>query len=174
LNIVNQCQDINLISPVHFAYGGKLDVVPDQEIDVNTVMRNRLEFDSEQDILEGILLYKIQRQPAESDVLIQDESKNTQLLVAWHGEYIKGLHVRAVLIEHDKELDQDKLMRLYQKYWYLFDEWASSIRSNWLLCDTTILATTIKAMNGGYRWDIFISKRIRGNVIRPLWLDVGR
>jgi hypothetical protein len=53
LNICNQCQDITLISPLYSMYGGKWHVTPDQEIDVDAVMRNRIEFDSERNVLEG-------------------------------------------------------------------------------------------------------------------------
>jgi hypothetical protein len=53
LNIHNQCQDITLISPLYSMYGGKWHVTPDQEIDVDAVMRNRIEFDSERNVLEG-------------------------------------------------------------------------------------------------------------------------
>jgi hypothetical protein len=36
-------------------------VVLNQEIDVNSVMQNHLEFDSGQNILEGALVYRIQK-----------------------------------------------------------------------------------------------------------------
>jgi hypothetical protein len=178
LNIYNWCQDINLTSLIYFLHGGKWHVVPDQEIDVNTVMRNCLESDSGQDILEGALVYEIQRKLYnESDGFIQDDSKGTQLLVVWHGEYTKGLYVRAVLIEHDKGFDwnEDKLRRLYQKYWYPLDVWVDFIGSNWLLDDTTVLTTAIKVINGGYRWDIFISEERTSNyVVKPFWINSER
>jgi hypothetical protein len=175
LNIHNQCQDINLTSPVYFIHGGKWHVVPDQEIDVDAIMRSRLEFDSGQDILEGILVYKIQRQHAKSDEFVQDKSKNIQLLVAWHAEHTKGLHVRALLIEHDKEFnwDEDKLRELHQKCWCPLDAWANPTGSNWKLDDATMLTTTIKVMNGDYRWDISISEEGDG-IERPLWIDAER
>jgi hypothetical protein len=79
-----------------------------------------------------------------------------------------------VLVEHEKEIDEDKMRRLHQKYWHLLKKFASSIRSNWLLDDATILGTTVKTMNGGYRWDIFISERIDDYVRKPRWIDVER
>jgi hypothetical protein len=96
-------------------HGGKWHVVPDQEINVNAVMRNLIEFDSGQDILEGALVYRIRRKHAETDKSAQDKSKNVQLLVAWRVEHTKELDVRLVLVEHDGELDKDKLKKLYQK-----------------------------------------------------------
>jgi hypothetical protein len=42
-------------------YGEKWHVVADQEIDIDAVMRSRIEFDSGQDMLEGILAYGMQR-----------------------------------------------------------------------------------------------------------------
>jgi hypothetical protein len=119
LNIYTQCHDISLTSPVYFIRGGKWHAVPDQEIDINIVMRNYLKFDSRQDILEGVLIYRIQRKHDEFDKSAQDKSKRIHLLVAWHAEHAKGLHVRALLVKHDKKLDEDKLKKLYQKYWYL-------------------------------------------------------
>jgi hypothetical protein len=155
LNIHNRCQDINLTSPVYFIHGGRWHTVPDQEIDANAVMQNCLELDAGQDILEGALVYRVQRKHAES---AQDESKQIWLLVAWNGEYTKGLDVRALLVEHNKRLDEVRLKRLYQRRWPLLREQANTTKSNWALDDTTMLKTTIKVMSGGYRWDIFISE----------------
>jgi hypothetical protein len=174
LSIYNQCQDINLASPVYFMYGGRWHVTPDQKIDANAVMRNRLKFYSGRSILEGALVYRIQKKYTESDKLVQGESKQVQLLVVWCGERTKELHVRALLIEHDKKLDKDRLKKLYQKYWHLFKEQVNSIGNNWLLYDATVLTTTVKTMNEGHRWDIFISEGIKNNVERPLWINVKR
>jgi hypothetical protein len=154
---------------------GRWSIIPDQEIYANAVMSNYIEFDSGHDILEGVLVYKIQRrQYAESDKSFQDESKYTQLLVAWHFKHTKVLYVRALLVEHDKELDENKLRWLHQKYWNLFKAQIHPIGSNWLLDDATMLATTVNVMNGGYRWDIFISEGIRNNIKGPFWIDVER
>jgi hypothetical protein len=177
LNIYNARQGINLTSPVYFMHGGKWHVVPRQKIDVNSVMRNHIEFDSGQDILEGALVYKIQRKYAESDESVQDESRSIHLLVAWRGEYTKGLYVRVFLVEHDNEFnwDEDKLRRLYQKYWYPLDAWVDFIGNNWLLDDTAVLTARVDVMNGGYKGDIVIYERKGVTVIeRPLWIDAER
>jgi hypothetical protein len=155
LNIHNLCQDISLVSPVYFIHGGKWHITPDQEIDVSAVMRNCIGPDAEQDILEGALVYMIQRKHVES---AHDESKLIWLLIAWNGEYTKGLHVHALVIEHNKRLDEDRLKRLYQKHWPLLKARASTVKSNWALNDATMLATTIKVASGGYEWNIFISE----------------
>jgi hypothetical protein len=174
LNIYNQCHGINLTSPVHFIHGGKWNVIPGQKIDASDVIRNCIEFDSEQDILEGALVYKIQRQRAESDEFVQDKSKSIQLLVVWHVERAKGSHVCAVLIEHDWEfnLNEDKLRRLRQKYWHSLK---TQVKGNWLLDNATVLETLVKVMNGGYGLDVFISKeKGYGYAMRPLWIDAKR
>jgi hypothetical protein len=174
LNIYNQCQAINLASPVRFVHGGRWTVIPDPEIDVNTVMRNYIEFDSEQDILEGALMYRTQRQHAESDESARDESRRIQLLVAWHVEHTKELHIRALLVEHDRELDEDKLKKLHQKCWHLFNAWVDPIENEWLLDNAKKLKTKIKAMNGGYRWDIFIHETEGYYERRSFWIDTTR
>jgi hypothetical protein len=174
LNIHNQCENINLISPAYFIHGGKWHVVPSQKIDVNDLMSNRLEFDSGQDILEGALIYRLQRRHTESPKPAQDESKHIQLLVAWRVEPTKESYVCALLVEHDKELDGDKLRRLQQKHWHRLDAWFNSIRSSWLLDITTVLKTAVIVMNEGYRWDIFISEWLGYSPMRPLWIDVER
>jgi hypothetical protein len=176
LNIHNQYQDIDLASPVYFTNGGRWNVAPDQEMDVNTVMRNHIEFDSRQDILEGILTYRIHRHHTESDQSVQDKSKRIWLLVVWCVEYTKGLDVRALLVEHDKDLewDEDKLRWLHQKCWHPLNAWINPTRNNWLLDDGAVLETTSKVMNGGHRWDISISEGDNDNVMRPLWIDVER
>jgi hypothetical protein len=154
LNIHNQCQNISLTSPVYFIRGGKWRVAPDREIDVNAVMQNHIEFDAGQDILEGFLAYRIQRKHADSN---QSELKRIWLLVALHGDQTKGLHVHALVVEHNKRFDKDRLKRLYKKHRYLLKTRANITKSNWVLDDTTML-TTFEIMNGGDRWDIFISE----------------
>jgi hypothetical protein len=155
LNIHNECQDINLISPVYFIHGGKWHVVPGQEIDVGTVMSNHIEPNFRQDMLEGALVYNIQRKYSESS---QDKSNHVWLLVAWEGKYTRGSHVCALVVEYNKELDEDKLRRLYQKRWPLLKERANNTGGNWTLNDKTVLTITIKTTNRGYRWDIFVSE----------------
>jgi hypothetical protein len=155
LNIYNWCQDIYLASPAYFIHGGKLHATPDHGIDVNAVMRNGIEFDSGHNILEGVLAYKIQRKHTES---IQDESKQTWLLVALNGEHTKGLYVYTLLVEHNKRLDEDRLRKQYQKHWSLLKARANTTKSNWVLDNATMLKMTIKTTNEGYRWDIFISE----------------
>jgi hypothetical protein len=176
LNIRNRYQVIKLTSPVHFIHGGKWYAVPDQEIDINAVMRDRIEFDSGQDVLEGALVYNMQRQHTKSDKLIQNEPKYIQLLVSWRVECTKELHVHALLVEHDKEFnwDEDKLRRLYQKYWHSLKAWVSPITINWLLDDATVLMATVIIRNGDYKWNVFISERMGDGIERPLWVDAKR
>jgi hypothetical protein len=52
--------------------------------------------------------------------------KNIWLLVAWCGEHTKRLDVCALLIEHNKRLDEDRLKKLYQKRWPLLKERAKA------------------------------------------------
>jgi hypothetical protein len=176
LNIYNQCKDIHLTCPIYFNRNGRWHVLPDQEIGLNTVMKNRIEFESGQDILEGALVYRIQRQHANFAKSAQGESRCIQLLVVWRIEHVKGLHVHALLVEYDSEFnwDEDKLRKLYQKYWHLLDARVDPMRSNWLLDNGKVLATTIKVMNGGYRWDVFIAKGIKAHLEMPLLLDAKR
>jgi hypothetical protein len=163
-----------MTSLVYFMHGGKWHVVPDQEINVNAVMRNLIEFDSGQDILEGALVYRIRRKHAETDKSAQDKSKNVQLLVAWRVEHTKELDVRLVLVEHDGELDKDKLKKLYQKYWHLLTAQVKLKENKWLLSDATTLKTTAKIMKGGCRWNIFISETTGYEIKKPLWIDEER
>jgi hypothetical protein len=172
LNIHSQCQNINLISPVCFMHGGKWNAAPDSEVDI--VTRNCIEFDPGHDVLDGVLVYNIQRKHAESDKSAQNESKCIQLLVVWHVEHTKELHVRTLLVEHDNELDEDKLRGLHQKYWHLLIAYVDSIKSNWLFDNVITLNTTAKVMNGSRRWDILISETTEYGVEKPLWIDETR
>jgi hypothetical protein len=144
-------------------HGGKWHVAPDQEVDIDVVMRNYIEFNSENGILEGALVYKIQRKHAES---VQYESKHIWLLVAWQVKHTKGSLVRALLAEYNKKLDENRLKGLYQKHWPSLRAQANTIRSNWTLNDATVSAISIKVMNGDYRWDIFISEGIKDAIKR--------
>jgi hypothetical protein len=161
LNIHNQCKDINLTSPVYFIHGGKWHAAPDQEIDVDAVMQNHIKPDSDQDILKGALVYRVHEQHSESDESAQGESKKIWLLVAWHVEHTRESHVRALVIEHNKKLNEDKLKKLYEERWPLLEVQDNTIKNSWTLNDTTMLKTTIKITNRGYRWDIFISEEIK-------------
>jgi hypothetical protein len=153
--------------------GGKWHVTPCQEIDVNGVMQNCIEFCSRKDVLEGALVYRIQRKHDESDRTTRDKSKSVQLLVVLHVDHTEGLNVRALLVEHGKKLVKYKLKRLYRKYWHLLKAHVNPNGSNWLLYDATVLTTTVKTMNGDHRWDIFISEGEDG-IERPLWINVKR
>jgi hypothetical protein len=154
LSIHNQCRYINMTSPVYFIHGGRWPVLPDQEIDVNAVMRNRIEFNFGQDKLEGALAYRTQRKHAE---FAQDESKPIWPLIVWNGEYAKELHVHTLLVGYNKELDEYRLRKLYRKRWPLLKERANATGDSCTLNDTTKLVTTIKVTNRGYEWNIFIS-----------------
>jgi hypothetical protein len=137
-------------------HGGKWHVTPDQKIDVNAVMQNRIEFDAKQDILEGALVYKIQYTGS-----AQDESKHHWFLIAWYGEYTRGSHVRTLVIEHNKQLDGDRLKKLYQKHWLSLKAQNNATGSDWILDDTTKLTTTVNVTDGGYKWDISISEETK-------------
>jgi hypothetical protein len=172
-NIYNQCQTIKLTSPVYFIHGGKWHAALDQKIDTNAIMRNHLELDSRVDILEGVLMYRLQRKYTMFSKFFNDESRLIQLLVVWRIEYANELYVRALLVEHDSELDEDKLKRLYQKHWYLLGTQVDPIERNWRLRDGKGLITTIETRNEGYKWDIFITEGKDG-IVRPLWIDIDR
>jgi hypothetical protein len=165
LYIHNWCQDIYLTSPVYFMRGGRWCAVPGRRIHIDAVMQNRLGFDIEQGLIEGALAYKLREKCAASD---QDELNNIWFIVAWHGEHTKGLHIHALLVKHDKKLDEYKLRKLCQKRWPLLKAQANVIRGNWPLDDATVLETTIKVMHESHRWDIFISGRISYNVKREI------
>jgi hypothetical protein len=176
LNIYNGCLHTNLMSPAYFIHGGKWDILPDKRVDIIHIMRSRLEFDPGQDVLEGALVYEIRRKLIESGEFIQNESKSIHLLVAWHIDHTKGSAVYALLVEHDKEFnwDEDKLRRLYQKYWHPLGAWSKFIGNNWLLNDATVLRAAVDIMNGGYKLDIIISERNEVVIERPLWVDAER
>jgi hypothetical protein len=151
-------------------------VISDQKIDADAVMRNHIEFDPGQDIMDGILICRIQRQHAEFDKSTQNESRYVQLLITLHAEHTNGLHIRALLVEHDKKLDwdEDKLKKLHQVNANTLGAQVNFIGNNWLLDDVKILSMTMKAVNGGYRWDIFITKGVENNVKRLFWIDAER
>jgi hypothetical protein len=114
--------------------------------------------------------------PPKPAFVIQDEPKPVQLLVIWHGEYAKELHVHALLMELDNDFnwDEDKLRRLHKNCRCSLDTYIDPSSNEWLLRDMTTLVTTVKVMNEGHRWDISISKGIRSNAKRLLWTDTKR
>jgi hypothetical protein len=134
---------------------------------------HRLEPNSIGNTLEGILIYRLQKKHAIFVKSFHDEAKHIQLLIAWRIEYTKEVYVRALLVEHDSELDEDKLKRLYQKCWHILEANVDLIESKWMIDDTTILTTAVKTINEGYRWNIFISKG-KYSSVRPLWIDTSK
>jgi hypothetical protein len=155
LNIYNQCKEINLTSPVYFIHGGKWYAELDQKIDTDAKMQNHIELDAKQDILEGALVYRVQRKHT---VPAQDESKGVWLLITWNSDYTKEPDVCALVIEHNKQLDEDRLRKMYQKSWSLFKTRASITKNNWVLSGMAILITTVSVTNGGYGWRVSISE----------------
>jgi hypothetical protein len=202
LNIYNLREDFILRSPVYFIHGGKWHVALDQEIGADAVMKNRIESDSEQGILEGILAYRVKYIiPPEfaqsvsyliqspdlgldmSEIILlvlaklaQGELTCIQLLIAWRIEHTKEIHVRAFLVEHDREfnLDEDKLEILHQKYWHVLKARVNPIDSTLLSNYMTQLVKVVRVMNEGYRWDIFITRGSDNDVWRPFWIDEER
>jgi hypothetical protein len=173
--IYNRCQNINLTSLIYFTHDERWHKVPYPKADVIDVMRNRVEFGSGQNILEEALIYRLQKiQYAESDKFVHNESKKVQLLVAWRVEHTRELHARALLVEYVRKLNEDRLRRLYQKCRDSLKVQINPIRNNWILDDTTVLTTRIRAMDGGYGWDILISKGAKNNVERPLRINVKK
>jgi hypothetical protein len=77
-------------------------------------------------------------------------------------------------VEYDKELDEDKLRRLCQKYWHLLKARIDPIGSEWILNDATVLTITVNVMRGGYKWNIFITEGERDSIERPLWINAKR
>jgi hypothetical protein len=132
-----------------------------------------IEFNSGQNIMEGIMTYKIQRKHDRSVKITQNESKIIHLLIDWHFEHTKELHVRALLVEHDGELDEHKLRRLHQKYWHPLNAWVNPIIGNWLLDDATVWTIT-EVKNRGYKWNIIISEGDKDFPIKPSWIDAER
>jgi hypothetical protein len=141
-------------------HGGRWHVAPDQEINVENDMRKYLKLDVGQGILEGALAYRIQRKHAES---IQYKSKHIWLLVAWRFKYTKEPHVRALLVEHNKRLDENRLRKLYQKYWPSLKKQINATRREWTLDDTTMLVTRISVEYEDYIWNIYIEEKNRTN-----------
>jgi hypothetical protein len=172
-NIYNQCQAINLTSPVYFVHGGKWHATHDHKTNANVIMRNHLELDSRVDILEGVLIYRIQRKDNIFANLFHNESKYIQLLIAWRVEHTEGLHVLSFLVKHKGKLDEHKLRKLHQKYWHVLKVLDKLVLNGLMLDNATVLKTRVKGMNEGYWWDIFISEVGDGNV-EPLGIDVDK
>jgi hypothetical protein len=186
VTVRNQYSDIELVSPVYFCNHGSYNEYPIERTDIGAMMKIGFSFGLDK-LPGGILMYKVQRkrgvmsdrQPkadATPTEVVEDTSKTMRLLVVWEIEHFRDLRVYIVLVEHDNELewDEDRLSELHQKRWHSLNAWIDSTRNNWLLDDGAVLETTIKVMNGGHRWDIFISEGSNDNVRRPLWIDVER
>jgi hypothetical protein len=179
LNIHNQCSNVDLVSPT-YATSDELECyrAPDHNVCVGGMTRAGFIIYKPGSLSYIVLIYRLQRkQQHESTGISKDTSNISQLLVICKFSESQESYAGMLLVEHDKKLDwdEDKLKQLHQKYWHLLNVLVDPIRSDWLLNDKkTVLATTIKAMNGGYRWDIFISEEERNNAERPLWIDAER
>jgi hypothetical protein len=182
----NQYPDIELASPVYFCNRGVYNEYPVERTDIGAMLKIDFSFGLDK-LPGGILMYEVRRKGnTESDHQsstdatsiegVEDTPKTMRLLVVWKIEHFGEARAHIVLVEHDKELewDEDRLSELHQKCWYSLNAWIDPARNNWLLDDGAVLETTSKVMNGGYRWDIFISEGDIVNVRKPLWIDVER
>jgi hypothetical protein len=179
LKIHNQSQNINLASPVYFNLNGKWHVAPDSEIGVNAVMESSLESnpdslsatesDPEEDTMNGALIYKIQRQNAKFS-----RAEDVYLLVIWRVKGAEEPSIYALLIEYKDRITKAKMKRICRVYWSSIEAMVNPTRGDWRLDDATMLTTRVKVVNGGYRWDIFVSDGVENEPMDPLEVDPNR
>jgi hypothetical protein len=164
--IVNQCFDIELVSPVYFAKDAMSYIHLHQQVDANYIMKVKFRAGIDRSAFGGALLYHLQRK--------KGASISTQFLTIW-GYKSDNLYLRAWLIEHESILDWDKdrLKKLYDIYSSQLDR--DFTIEGWLLDDNTKLKTKCRIAYNDFRMEVTISEEKNLNwPIKPLWIDPNR
>jgi hypothetical protein len=186
MTVRNQYPDMKLVSPICFCNRGKCYKYRVKRTNTDVVLNFDLKFDFDQDTLEGILMYEIQRKrnrrsDHQSSIntayakVIEEASKMTRLLVAWKIDRSGGSKVRIILVECDDKLvlNEDKLAQLYKR---VNDIPSGYHAITWLMCDNTVLETTYEIeQKTGIELEITISEGDKDeNTKSALWIDPER
>jgi hypothetical protein len=186
MTVCNQHQGMRLVSPICFLNRGKYYKYRVERTNTDVMMKCDLKFDFDQDTLEGILMYEMQREENtrsnhQSSInttyaeVIEEASKMTRLLVAWKIDRSGESKVRIILVECDDSLvlNEDKLAQLHKKA----NNIPSSYHSRtWLMYDNTVLKATYEIeQKTDIDLKITISEENEDeNTKSALWIDPER
>jgi hypothetical protein len=144
LIIHHQFPGVELVSPVYGSDGAECCLLPDQKVDVDSMMQTDFDIDPTQEESIGILMYKLQRKYTG-----QYDKNNAiciQFVVIWKVNSSGEFRLASRLIEHDKyhTWDRDELMKLAKRY-VLFSIRRGPTEETWLMRDNTVLMINLNA-----------------------------
>jgi hypothetical protein len=181
LVIHNQFPDIELASPLCCGDGATCCLSSDHRVNAGSTMEAVFNFDTDQHVSIGALMYKLQKsitdQSDEEVISSEDETTCIQLVVILD-VCDSGETLYSFLIEHDKDhiWNRVELMKL-AKYYEMFDMHYDSDEETWLMHDNTVLMESLNIIyeEECYKLELTISKgNINKNTRRPLYFDVDR
>jgi hypothetical protein len=110
LDIHNQCLNVDLVYPV-YGTGSELEChrPPDYKVHAGNTMRSAFIIKSDDVLLGGALIYRLQRRQSHGSADIgRDTSNSVHLLVVWDISEFNELYADVLLVECDKRLDWNK------------------------------------------------------------------
>jgi hypothetical protein len=180
LIIYHQFPGVELISPVYVGSGVKYYLPPDQRVMAGSTARIGFNIYSIWIMSMGVMIYKLQRKNTDefNEVTISNEEEETciQLVMIWKVNISKEFCVALFLIEHDKDYDWDKLLKLARHY-QLTNIQRGPIEYTWLMHDNTVLMTSLNITREEehYKLEMTLSEEsINRDTWRPWCLYLNR
>jgi hypothetical protein len=179
MNIHNQFSDFRLTNGGYFSSGAYWDENPNWRLDAGGMMSIGLRpFLA---TFEGVLMYQLQRDYAETDDRSDGQLRSTHILlfITWKSEGYRKLRASVNLIGCDRQFywDLAKLKEYHQTYASQLGIYNDPIEDTWLVGDDTVLMTRLElgfAQKDGML-NITISEGIENeHTRRPIWIDLER
>jgi hypothetical protein len=180
----NQYPDIKLVSPVYLCNHGTYYTYPVRKTNAGTMMEIEFRSDPDQNKIDGILMYKMQRKRKTRsnhrsiiDKVIEEASKMMRLLVIWRIECSGEPKVNIMLIEYNNEfvLNEDRLAQFYEEVNDIPSGYDLPI-CTWLVCNNTVLKVEYRLVRKAVlESNIIIYKGAEDkHTMKPIWIDSTR
>jgi hypothetical protein len=167
VNILNQCLNTRLVSPIYFGNDAVRLKLSGKQIDFDAKMKTCSKSNATQDDFEGALLFKLQGYSEwyNMDTLTTETNRNeathVHMLVACKMKDSEPF-VRVALIEHIDGFtwDEDKLKKLYDRNCGWLKKYNDATSYTWFIGDNMTLKTLFKArvLEGKFELGIVISE----------------
>jgi hypothetical protein len=182
LIIHNQFPGIELTSPVYAGRHVTCYLVPDQSINISSIIQVDFNINITRRMPTGVLMYKLQRkninQSNEDSIPGEEEATCIQLVIIWIvNNSSKEFSAASYLLEHNEDSAwcRCELMKL-EKYCKLTNIQYGIIEDTWLMHDNTVLLKRVNVTceEKCYKLDMTISETsIKEDTQRPRYIDLN-
>jgi hypothetical protein len=173
VEILNQCSNFELTSPVYFCDGAVCDIPLDQRVVSNTSTETKFRIYFSRFTFQGAIMYEVRATSTPLNEISIDNrmtetngnvSTNMRIIVAWKVSRIGKPRLFTILLEHDNSFhwDEKDLRQLLQMYFNRLKTMHGREETTWLMQDGTVLKTTMGVMDKGqYKLQIAISEGVK-------------